>query len=244
MLLNKRGCLVLEKLLEPELTVEDIIKELKSNLWIITYAIAIGLLIAVLFTVYKERVATYMATSTIIMSKEAALYFVEDQYTKSDIDLYVKSGNTYTEIASSNLVLDNTLQRLQTVGDWGNTLTRDELKKMLTAKYKVDTLVIELQGVGEQRLIIKDIVNAYADAFIEVANNLLPVAMLKVMDRAEVPEGMVESNLVRNLILGTIGGIILSVAGVIIKLLFKKAKIRTEEEVSQLLGIEVVATFE
>ena len=107
-----------------------------------------------------------------------------------------------------------------------------------------DTLVIELQGVGEQRLIIKDIVNAYADAFIEVANNLLPVAMLKVMDRAEVPEGMVESNLVRNLILGTIGGIILSVAGVIIKLLFKKAKIRTEEEVSQLLGIEVVATFE
>lgn len=234
----------MDKLLEPDITLKDVVKEIKAGMWIIIYAVAIGLLVAVLFTLYKERVATYEATSSIIMSKEAALYFVEDQYTQSDIDLYVKSGNTYTEIAQSNLVLDNTLERLSTVGDWGATLTRKDLSKMLSAKYKADTLIIELTGVGEERGIIRDVVNAYADAFIEVANNLLPVAMLKVMDRAEIPENMVQSNLIRNLMLGAIAGVFISVSGLIVKLLLKKTSIRTEEEIKQLLDIEVITTFE
>lgn len=234
----------MEDILEIDLTVQDILYEVKQGIWIILYGIAIGILIAVLWTIYKERVATYQATSTIIMSKEAALYFVEDQYTKNDIDLYVKSGNTYTEIAESNLVLDSTLERLQSVGDWGSKLTRADLKKMVKAGYKTDTLVIELSGTSDDRRIIEDVVNAYADAFIEVANNLLPVAMLKVMDRAETPEGMIQSNLMRNIILGIGLGVVVSFLIITINLLIKKSRITTEEEVTSLLDIDVIATFE
>lgn len=234
----------MDDILEIDLTVQDILYEVKQGIWIILYGIAIGILIAVLWTIYKERVATYQATSTIIMSKEAALYFVEDQYTKNDIDLYVKSGNTYTEIAESNLVLDSTLERLQSVGDWGSKLTRADLKKMVKAGYKTDTLVIELSGTSDDRRIIEDVVNAYADAFIEVANNLLPVAMLKVMDRAETPEGMIQSNLMRNIILGIGLGVVVSFLIITINLLIKKSRITTEEEVTSLLDIDVIATFE
>lgn len=231
-------------ILELDISMQDIIEEVKDGIWIILYAIAMGILVAVLATIYKERVATYRATSTIIMSKEAALYFIEDQYTKNDIDLYVKSGNTYTEIAQSNLVLDSTLERLQSVGDWGSRLTRKDLKSMVKAGYKTDTLVIELSGTSENRMIIKDVVNAYADAFIEIANNLLPVATLKVMDRAETPEGMIQSNLMKNIILGIGIGVVGSLGLISIRLLIKKSKLTTEEEIADLLDVTVLTTFE
>nr|WP_302596107.1 hypothetical protein [uncultured Cellulosilyticum sp.] len=234
---------MVDDILEIDITLQDILKEIKGGIWIILYAVAMGILVAVLATIYKERVATYKATSTIIMSKEAALYFVEDQYTKNDIDLYVKSGNTYTEIASSNLVLDSTLDRLKTVGDWGNSLTRADLRSMLKAGYKEDTLVIELTGKSENRLIIKDIVNAYADSFIEVSNNLLPVAMLKVMDRAETPEGMIRSNLVKNVVIGIGVGVMGSLFLILIQLLIRKSKITTEQEIMNLLEMDVITTI-
>ncbi len=233
----------MDNILEVDITLQDILHEVKEGMWIILYAIAMGTLIAILVTIYKERVATYEATSTIIMSKEAALYFVEDQYTKNDIDLYVKSGNTYTEIASSNLVLDSTLERLKAVGSWGSNLTRKDLKKMLNAGYKADTLVIELTGKSEDHKIIKDVVNAYADAFIEVSNGLLPVAMLKVMDRAEEPEGMVQSGLMKNIIIGVGISIILSLCLILVQLLIKKSKITTEEEITNLLQLKVLTTL-
>lgn len=234
---------MVDDILEVDITLQDIMKEIREGIWIILYAVAMGILIAVLATIYKERVATYKATSTIIMSKEAALYFVEDQYTKNDIDLYVKSGNTYTEIADSNLVLDSTLNRLKTVGDWGKRITRADLKNMLKAGYKEDTLVIELTGKSENRLIIKDIVNAYADSFIEVSNNLLPVAMLKVMDRAETPEGMIQSNLMKNVVIGIGVGIIGSLFLILIQLLVRKGKITTEQEIASLLEMNVITTI-
>lgn len=234
----------MEDLLELDITLQDIIVEIKNGIWIILYAIAIGTLIAIIATIYKERVATYRATSTVIMSKEAALYFVEDQYTKNDIELYVKSGNTYTEIAQSNLVLDSTLERLEAVGEWGSQLTRKDLKKMVKAGYKADTLIIELSGTSENRMIIKDVVNAYTDAFIEVANSLLPVATLSVMDRAEIPEEMIESHLTRNIILGVGVGVVGSLFFIAIRLLMKKSKLTTEEEISNLLEMQVLTTFD
>lgn len=234
---------MVDDILEVDITLQDIMKEIREGIWIILYAVAIGILIAVLATIYKERVATYKATSTIIMSKEAALYFVEDQYTKNDIDLYVKSGNTYTEIAESNLVLDSTLSRLKAVEGWGDNLTRADLKNMLKAGYKEDTLVIELTGKSENRLIIKDVVNAYADSFIEVSNNLLPVAMLKVMDRAETPEGMIQSNLMKNVVIGIGVGVIGSLFLIIIQLLVRKSKITTEQEIISLLEMNVITTL-
>lgn len=228
------------KELEEEISLIDVIKYVKEGFWLIALCIFFGGFIGIMSVLIIDE-EIYEATSTVIMAKEAARIFYDDQYTKSDIDLYQQVGNTYIEIADSNVVLDGAIEILNRSGEIDRTYTREEIRKIVRANYITGTLIIELIATSDSEDNVSAIVNAYRESFIAVANTLLPVSSLQVVDVAEPPKEPKTMSLVKNGILwGTVGGGVAFMV-IFLKLLIDKSKIQDPEQIEELLGIDVIA---
>lgn len=227
------------KELEEELSLADILLYIKRGLWLIILCSFFCAFIGVMSVLIIDK-EVYEATSTVIMAKEAARIFYDDQYTKSDIDLYQQVGNTYIEIANSNTVIDGAIQILNNNSEVDRIYTREELRKIVSANYMTGTLVIKLNATSSNSDNVSAIANAYRESFTAVANSLLPVSSLQVIDVAEVPKAPRTISLIRSAILwGTIGGCI-AFGMIFVKLIIDKSKIQNSEQIEELLGIDVI----
>lgn len=233
---------MVEELLNEEISLLDIIQYIKKSLWFIALCVFFASFISVIAVLVADK-EIYKATSTVIMSKEAARIFYDDQYTKSDIDLYQQVGNTYIKIAESNSVIDGVIELLNHSNEVDKTYTRDELRKLVHANYLSGTLVIELIATSEGNDNVAALANAYTESFIAVANTYLPVSALQVLDIAEFPDKPIKVSIVKQALLGAVFGGIVSCSCVFLKLLIDKCKIQKPEQIEGLLGIEVLVHF-
>ena len=218
------------------------IVSIKKNIWLVIFSVVICSLITAIGTLLLEE-NMYQATSSIIMSKEAAKIFYEDEYTKSDIDLYQQVGNTYTEIANSNIVIDGTIEILNRQSDVYKVYTRQEIKDIVSVNYITGTLIIKLTATSTIEDNVSAIANAYRESFVTNAMALLPAAQLVVMDPAETPQSPMDSKLIKNILMGIILGIAFSGSIIFIRLIMGKSYIQTVEEVNELLDVEVLVVL-
>lgn len=226
----------------PEIRFSDVLVCIKQYMWLIVFSVIVCSLIAAIGTLLLEE-DVYQATSTVIMSKEAAKIFYEDEYTKSDIDLYQQVGNTYIEIADSNVVIDGTIEFLNRDVNVHKTYTRREIKDIVSANYITGTLVIKLTAISTGEDNVSAIANAYRQSFVNTATNLLPAAQLVVMDVAEVPQNPNNSKFVKNILMGFILGMVIAGCIIFIKLISSKGHIQTVHEINELLDVEVLVVL-
>lgn len=227
----------------PEIRLEDIYRNIKQNIWMILVIILSFSFVTIVGTLLLEE-KIYQATSTVIMSKEAAKIFYEDEYTKSDIDLYQQVGNTYIQIANSNRVIDGTIELLNQDTSVHKIYTRKEIKEIVSANYISDTLIIKLLATSTAEDNVSAIANAYRESFIDNATTLLPAAQLVAMDVAETPQNPMSSGLVKNTMIACILGVMVSAGIIFAKLILSKNYIQTNKEVKQLLDVEVLSVLE
>ena len=233
---------MVEELLNEEISLLDIVQYIKKSLWFIALCVFFASFISVMAVLVADK-EIYKATSSVIMSKEAARIFYDDEYTKSDIDLYQQVGNTYIKIAESNSVIDGVIELLSHSNEVDKIYTRDELRKLLHANYLSGTLVIELIATSEGDDNVAALANAYTESFIAVANTYLPVSALQVLDVAEFLDKPIRVSIVKQALLGAIVGGIISCGFVFLKLLIDRCKIQKPEQIEDLLGIEVLVHF-
>lgn len=231
---------------EPIITFKEIIKEIKRGIWIILYSTAIGVLLAAVGTCITQK-DIYQAKSTVIMSKEFVDLFYSEQYTKSDVDLYQQVANTYIEISKSNEVMDKTIERLKEIKvediKREYAYTREEIKKIVSAKYREGTLIIEITAKSDSLLEVAPVANAYRESFSEVVKETLPIATLNVLDKAEPPKAPNDIGLSKNMILGAVGGMSIALLFIFIRMFIESTTIRKEDEIRALLGVEVLVSF-
>lgn len=224
---------------DQEVSLFDVLVYLKKGSWLITLCMLLCGIITVIGTLVFEK-EVYEASSTVIMAKESARIFYDDEYTKSDMDLYQETGNTYIEIAKSNIVIDGAAQILE---QQGLKYTRREIKELVSAHYITGTLIIKLFASSSNGDNVCAIANAYRESFINTANALLPVSTLQVVDIAEVPVTPKTSGLKKNMILGCIAGGAIAFCIIFLKYILDRTKIQSAEEVEELFGIKVIANF-
>ena len=234
---------MIEELLNEEISLLDIVQYIKKNLWFIGLCVFFAGFIGVISALVVDK-EIYRATSSVIMSKEAARIFYDDQYTKSDIDLYQQVGNTYIEIAESNAVIDGAIELLNHSDEMEKSYTRDELKKLVDADYLSGTLVIKLIAASEdEEDDVAAIANAYTESFIAMANTYLPVSALQVLDKAEFPNEPIKVSIVRQGLMGSIIVGMIAGGSVFLRLLIDKCRVQKPEQIEGLLGIEVLVHF-
>lgn len=228
---------------ENSISIMEVLFYVKNNIWLIVFCAISGILLGLTLTVLLEK-NTYQSKSTVIMSKEATRIFYDDEYTKSDIDLYEQVGNTYIKIAQSNIVLDNAIKLLEQEPSVNRTYTRTELKEIVTAKYNSGTLFFEITATSTAGDNVCAIANAYSDSFIEQGNLLLPAAYLSVVDRAETPKEPNPSKLNKNIITGFMFGVIVACGVIALRIIYDRSRLQTQGQVQFYLDIPLVIELE
>ena len=219
-----------------EVSLLDIFTEVKRVAWIIVCLCLIGVFVSGGISIAIDQ-KLYEAHGSLVISKESARIFYDDQYTQGDINMYEKISNTYVEIAKSNTVVDKIAEQFP-------QYTSNEIRKMVTPKAVSGTLILEFTGVGPVRKEIMEIVNAYSAVMIEECNRILPVGQLEVVDEAKMPERPVPSKIALNVIIGFMLGGVVAMLIILGRMFYESSRIRNSKEVMQYLNLTVDTVIE
>ena len=181
-----------------------------SNLWqIIRKKLAIIIIVTILITIvaglytYLLVEPQYRSTVSVFISDERSGASVTETIT--DISMYQKLVETYAEIAKSRTVAEDVIKNLEV--DMGV----DELHRMITTSPKGDTQFLNLSITSTDPEFSYDIANQIARSLKSVSVELRGTDIVQILDPANVPKEPYSPNVVMNMAIGFVLGLMLSV---------------------------------
>lgn len=175
----------------------------------------------------------YTSTSRIIIVQSQNNTETSQSVTYNDIQLSQKLVNTYTEIARSSAVLEDVIKSLDL------DMTVDQLNDALTIKAVNNTEIIDISVTTHSAKQSAKIANQIVENLKEAVYKIMNFSNVMVLNEAKVPTEKSGPSNVKNGLIGTAVGIIISGAIVVIKTL-TDTKVKTEDEVKAIFDYPVI----
>lgn len=222
---------------EAVLSFKDILGVLRKNLIfiIITCLVfSLGSFFVTNFLVtkhYTSTISLYVETVDLQPdSQNSAIYSLNMQ------NYALKLVNTYIRMLDTNTFYTKLATELN------DKYTPDELSKMISYKSDETTEVFDVSVVSESPTESKVIADTIAEVAPETISNLKSNAKLKVCDEAQLPTKPSSPSLSRNVIIAFAIGLLLALVVSFIRHFLDK-KIKYDDEMSEILGIPILATI-
>ena len=217
------------------------LKEIFSLFWNkkiqIILITAIFMVIGVVYTLGFVK-PVYTSSTTLVLAKieNQKNQNGDDTITTSDVTLNSKLVSTYSELVKSKKVLRKVISNL------GIKIDEDKLRQNVTVSSVKDTELIEIKIVNSDPAVAARIANETAKVFIENVTEMYNLSNVHIVDEAEVPDGPSNIHRVRDVIIFTFGGIVVSVIYVLL-LNMLDTTVKSAEDVEKLLDVPVLATI-
>jgi capsular polysaccharide biosynthesis protein len=211
----------------------ELLKIIKKKIWLIVIIAVMAAAVGAAYSIYMTT-PVYAAKSKLIVTR--VQYSQEERLNYSDVLMYQMLVKTYSELAKSKPVISETISKLgygMNAGELAGGLT-------ITSKEDVQVIEIEVQNINPQRAC--ELANTLSEVFIEKARALMNTDDVKMMERAEVPEGSVSPNIPLNITISFLLGAMLSTMLVLL-LEYLDNTIKTEDDVEKCLAMTVLATI-
>ena len=156
--------------------------------------------------------------------------------TSSDIATSQKLVDTYIVILQSNTVVE------KVVADTNLGYTVNEIRGMLSAKSLNGTEVFQISITNEMPAHAQSICNSFLRIAPQEIIRVVRAGGVEVIDWAKIPEQPVSPNLPRNIAIAMILGMVLSLGAAILMELLN-TKIKTQEDLTQLLNLPMLAVI-
>ncbi len=191
-------------------------------------------LITVLASVYAYVVLddVYTTETSMIVQVEST---VDSEYTS--LITGQRLVDTYSEIAKSNKVLQEVIERNSTY-----SLTVDQLSKMITVNSVNDTLIVKLTVEGTDRNMIANIANSVTQIVQEQSTEYDGLEDIEVFDTANIPVSPKGPNRLLYVTVGILLGGMLGVSTVLLIELLDK-KLKTDSDIEKYLELRVLGTI-
>jgi len=174
-----------------------------------------------------RQVPIYSATTTFIVSPSTTI-FSDPRSFLSGLDVLGARGsvaNTYSDIATSRSIRNDTIQALG--------LNPDQAKTMnVTSKILAGTNVINITVEGPDPELITSFANKLGDITVKYVGELYGVYDLKILDLAETPVFPIKPNLKLNLVLAAVLSLAMGV-GLAFLTEYLDDTLRSPDEISQ-----------
>ncbi len=196
--------------------------------------------IVVVFIILGFVYTMFLITPTYTSTTKLVLVSGNDTtntITSSDISLNSNLVSTYREIVTSNSVLDKVIQNLNL-----NDVTVEELKNMITVSEVEDAEVLQIAVENIDSKAAQTITNEIANVFIERAAELYNINNIRVLDEAKEEEEPSNINHLKDLVIFTAVGVIISVGYVLIVNMLDNS-VKNAEEIEKNMKIPVLATI-
>lgn len=211
-----------------EIDLLELFQLFMDNLFLILSLSILGFLLAFGYTSFFVD-PTYSSESTVFIQPTVK----ENQVSASDITTNQKLTTTYTEIAKSNIVLD------QVWPSFKSTLTKNQIRSALTIKSIGDTQIISFTAVTTDPELSMKLVNRVVNVFMMEIKKIMEIDNLTIIDKAQINEQKVGPNRTLNVVIGTMLGFMLGVGIALLKMLLNRT-IQTRYDAEKLLNLPVL----
>lgn len=174
---------------------------------------------------------TYEANVGIIISKQDG-----EKITSQDITMYQNLMQTYKNIAGTNKVAELAAAKL------GSGIEAKDLLNKTSITTKTGTMVLNITVASKSAVEAYKDVQAYAEAFVGRAKELIPEGDIKIMDNAQLPESPVKPNVKLNIAIGFLLGLLVS-AGTAFILEYLNNTIVTKADVEKYMELSVIGVI-
>ena len=180
--------------------------------------------------------------------------FMADEYTASTSmyvlsqsdDEYTSSSSTYSDLSASQMIANDvaTLAESDTIAeDVALGLGLESIGDYsVSVESSTSTRIITLSVTGVDAEMAASIANAYVQNVASSAQSVMDVESVNVIDQATVPENPSGPNRVLYVAVAFLAGLFLAVCIIVIADMVN-VKVRTDDDINDLLGLPVVGHF-
>lgn len=201
------------------------------------------LLITLIATIFSAIVSffvippKYDVSTKVFIGKENTQVQGQDQtYDNNDVEMYQKLLKTYAEIIQTNDLVEKAVD-LNNLG-----LKSEDILKKLKVIPAVDTQILEIQYINEDKVLAKDILDSVTTEFIKSSTELIPNGNVKIIESVKIPENPVSPNKIMNIAIAFLLGLMISL-GLSFLLEFIDNTFKNKEQMEEILGLPVLGVI-
>ena len=210
-----------------ELYIHDILNYFVKKLWVIGTITVLTVLFGLIYSI-GIKTPMYKSTTSVILASNQTI-------TQSDLTLYQKLINTYTQIVTSKNVLNDT------INDLNLKYSYDDMKKNVSVNAVTDTEIINIAVVDESAQMARNISDTIAKNFKEEVVNIYNLTNVSILDKAEVSNTPYNHNILKEAIIYVVVGLALGFTLLFLRYYFDK-NIKTKEEVEEKIKLPIMGS--
>jgi capsular polysaccharide biosynthesis protein len=153
----------------------------------------------------------------------------------NDIMMFQNLVKTYAQIAKSRTVAQEAIKGL----NLGGTITVNKLLSQISVAPQESTQLLDFSVRDNEAQLAMDKVNSVATAFIKEIKDVFPDGNVKVIDPAVLPQSPVSPNIVLNVAIAFVFGLILAMAAALLVEYMDKT-VRNEDMVEKYIQTPVI----
>ena len=212
-----------------ELDLKEMLNYFWSKKMYIIIASLIALLLGMVYTIWIQE-PQYKSYTTILLKG------TESQITSNDIALNQKLVDAYREIVKSKRVLNKVITNLEL------NYSYEYLFSKVNVESVNDTEIIKVSVTDGDNITARDITNEIAYVFNNEVVKLYDLQNIGIIDRAEISDAPSNINVIKQLILALLIGIILGFAVVFIMFYFDNT-LKNTTFIEEKLGLSIIGSI-
>ena len=206
-----------------EINLKELFDYIKERILVVIIIILAVLVVGCIYSIFLKK-PMYQSETTVVL--------VSDDGTSGGGTTTQSLVSTYSEIVKSRRIADKVIK------DLSLDYTIDELLNNITVSNTSDTEIIKIVVKDQDKALAADIANEIVKVFGEEIKDIYRLQNVSVIDVAEEAEEPYNINMVKDLVIYLLVGIVLSCGAVFVVYYFDTT-IKSAEEVEKKLGLPV-----
>ena len=220
----ERGTLHLND--EVEIDLSQLLKLLKKNIRLIIILALVGIIIAASATTFLIS-KKYQSQGSVLLKADV----VNGSLDSTQVNTNKMMVNNYVKLLQGNNIQDQVAKNLN--------ITSAEVRSSLSITNTTDTQIIEISSTTVDPGLSKRIVDETISVFTTLIQEKLDVTNVTIVDQPEVNPNPVSPSTVKNVIIGAVAGIVISLGYLLLTYLLD-TKIKNGEQAEQYLGVPLL----
>lgn len=211
---------------EVEIDLSQLLKLLKKNIRLIIILALVGIIIAASATTFLIS-KKYQSQGSVLLKADV----VNGSLDSTQVNTNKMMVNNYVKLLQGNNIQDQVAKNLN--------ITSAEVRSSLSIANTTDTQIIEISSTTVDPGLSKRIVDETISVFTTLIQEKLDVTNVTIVDQPEVNPNPVSPSMVKNVIIGAVAGIVISLGYLLLTYLLD-TKIKNGEQAEQYLGVPLL----
>lgn len=211
---------------EVEIDLSQLLKLLKKNIRLIIILALVGIIIAASATTFLIS-KKYQSQGSVLLKADV----VNGSLDSTQVNTNKTMVNNYVKLLQGNNIQDQVAKNLN--------ITSAEVRSSLSITNTTDTQIIEISSTTVDPGLSKRIVDETISVFTTLIQEKLDVTNVTIVDQPEVNPNPVSPSMVKNVIIGAVVGIVISLGYLLLTYLLD-TKIKNGEQAEQYLGVPLL----